>query len=97
LGSQVKSSAEKLYQLLHGFNSYYAGDLQKAIANFNRLENQEKKETGYSVIALLGLAQSYFMSKRYDVALEYYKKALVTNKTLPTKARLGMGYCFYEL
>lgn len=46
---------------------------------------------------MLGLAQSYFISKKYDTALEYYKKALITNKDLPTKARLGMGYCFYEL
>ena len=26
-----------------------------------------------------------------------YKKALKLNKALPTKARLGMAYCFYEL
>lgn len=48
-----------------------------------------------STIALLGLAQSYFMIRKYDRALEYYKKVLISNRNLPTKARLGMGYCFY--
>jgi hypothetical protein len=37
------------------------------------------------------------MLRKYDKALEYYKKALISNKNLPIKARLGMAYCFYEL
>jgi tetratricopeptide (TPR) repeat protein len=83
-----------MYQLLHGFNSYYAGDFAKAISNFNRLEQDKNQQ---STIALIGLAQSHFMLRKYDKALEYYKKALISNKNLPIKARLGMAYCFYEL
>lgn len=83
-----------MYQLLHGFNSYYAGDFSKAMANFNALDQVDRKEN-LSTIALLGLAQSNFMIKKYDRALEYYKKALISNRNLPTKARLGMAYCFY--
>jgi tetratricopeptide (TPR) repeat protein len=82
-----------MYQLLHGYNSYYAGDFLKAISNFNRLDQTDKKQS--STIALIGLAQSHFMLRKYDKALEYYKKALIYNKNLPTKARLGMAYCFY--
>lgn len=68
MGANVKSSADKMYQLLHGFNSYYAADFAKAINNFNRLDQFDKKE-GVSTIALLGLAQCHFMLKKYDKAL----------------------------
>lgn len=85
-----------MYQLLHGFNSYYAGDISKAIASFNRLEQFDKKDSNsFSTIALLGLAQSYFMFKNYEKALEYYKKALLSNRNMPTRGRLGMAYCFF--
>jgi RNA polymerase-associated protein CTR9 len=80
--------------LLHGFNSYYAADFPKAIANFNSLD---RKDSELSTIALLGLAQSYFMLRKYETALEHYKRALISNKNLPVKARLGMAYCFFEL
>lgn len=96
-GSKVKTSAQKLNQLLHGFNSYYLGDFNKSINNFNRLDNFDNKQSAMSTIALLGLAQSYFMIRKYDKALEFYKKVLISNRNLPTKARLGMAYCFYEL
>ena len=96
-GSKVKTSAQKLNQLLHGFNSYYLGDFNKSINNFNRLANFDNKQSAMSTIALLGLAQSYFMIRKYDKALEFYKKVLISNRNLPTKARLGMAYCFYEL
>lgn len=82
---------------MHGFNSYYLGDFNKSINNFNRLDNFDNKQSAMSTIALLGLAQSYFMIRKYDKALEFYKKVLISNRNLPTKARLGMAYCFYEL
>lgn len=46
---------------------------------------------------MLGLAQVLFAKRNYEGALSTYKKALKINKSLPTKARLGMAYCFYEL
>jgi RNA polymerase-associated protein CTR9 len=49
------------------------------------------------VIGVLGLAQLAFAKRNYEIALSHYKKALKMNKALPTKARLGMAYCFYEL
>jgi hypothetical protein len=31
-----------MYQILHGFNSYYTGDFGKAISNFERIEKENK-------------------------------------------------------
>jgi hypothetical protein len=46
---------------------------------------------------MLGLAQINYLKRNYIKALEYYKKVLSTYKSLPTKARIGMGYCFFYL
>jgi outer membrane protein assembly factor BamD (BamD/ComL family) len=66
LNSATKSPTEKLYQLLHGFNSYYAGDFSKAISNFN---NFDQKDSQYFTIAQIGLAQSHFMLRKFETAL----------------------------
>lgn len=49
------------------------------------------------MIGVLGLAQLAFAKRNYESALNHYKMAMKMNKGLPTKARLGMAYCFYEL
>jgi len=43
------------------------------------------------------LAQIYFIKKNYQKSLDLYKKCLEINKSLPVKARIGMGYCFFYL
>lgn len=47
------------------------------------------------MIAMVGLAQIYFLKKSYAKSLELYKSVLLTFKTLPVKARIGMAYCYF--
>lgn len=48
-------------------------------------------------IAMIGLAQVSFLKKNYGKALELYRSALSTFKSLPVKARIGMAYCYFYL
>ena len=97
LSIDVKKSAEKTVILLRGFMSYYKGDFNNAYNILVKSSQEAQGETSMSTISLLGLAEINFCKRSYAKALEYYKKALISNKNLPSKARLGMGYCFYEL
>lgn len=99
LSINVKMSAENTVILLRGFMTYFNGDFSNAFNIFIKSfqEGSSEQEAALSTISLLGLAQINFVKKSYAKSLEYYKKALISNKNLPSKARLGMGYCFYEL
>ena len=93
-------SAEKAVIELRGFMTLFNGDISNAYNIFIKSYQEAGRGNGDeapSVISLLGLAHVHFAKKQYEKALEYYKKALITHKKLPAKARLGMGYCFYEL
>lgn len=46
---------------------------------------------------MLMLAQINFIKKNYQKSLDFYKKCLEINKTLPTKGRIGMAYSFFYL
>lgn len=90
---------ERSIILFRGFLLYYSGELGKANNIFSKayddLGNENKNNL--PVPALLGLAEICFVKKSYAKSLEYYKKAMMAKKSLPVNARLGMGYCFYEL
>lgn len=84
--------------VLRGFIHFYEGSIVQSIGSFNRaMETNLGDEEPQSVIGMLGLAQVFFAKRNYEAALNQYKKALKTNKSLPAKARLGMAFCFYEL
>lgn len=90
---------ERSIILLRGFLLYYNGDLVKANNIFSKAYDDlaNDKQTNLPVPALLGLAYISFVKKAYAKSLDYYKKAMMAKKSLPVNARLGMGYCFYEL
>ena len=90
---------EKHIILLRGFLLYYNAEFGKANNIFIKAfdDTNNEGEPNLQVPALLGLAQINFIKKSYVKALEFYKKAMMAKKSLPVHARLGMGYCFYEL
>lgn len=98
MAESVKNVMGKTSLTLRGFIHYHEGSFQESLASFTRAaETHQGEDETQSVIGMLGLAQILFTKRNYEGALNFYKKALRVNKRLPSKARLGMAYCFYEL
>jgi RNA polymerase-associated protein CTR9 len=61
------------------------------------LTPESSSDSEHCVAAYLGLAQLNFARRNYAEAVKDYKRALRANPALPARARVGLGYCLYEL
>ena len=97
----VNMTADQNIMFFRGFIFYYNGEFVRALNVFKNSygeisqSNRNNDEQKLPIISLLTLAQINFVQRNYAEALNYYKKALLYNRTLPVKARIGMAYCFY--
>ncbi len=73
--------------------------MSKATNSFNATLKSPEVGSGVGnedkMIAMLGLAQIYFLKKSYAKSLELYRPVLSTFKNLPIKARIGMAFCYF--
>jgi RNA polymerase-associated protein CTR9 len=97
LTEKVKMMAGRAFLTMRGFILFYEGNFELSLSSFNKSVEKNTDDEEQSVVGVLGLAQLAFAKRNYEIALNHYKKAMRMNKSLPTKARLGMAYCFYEL
>lgn len=97
---KVRMTVDKSIILNRAFLHYYGGEVSKAL-NFVNKTYEETHKTGEGrhllTTTMLMMAQIHFVKKNYAKSLDLYKRCMEISKGLPTRARLGMGYCFYFL
>ena len=97
---KVRMTVDKSIILNRAFLHYSAGEITKALNLVTRIYEEILKTQEGShllVTAMLILAQIHFLKRNYGKALTLYKKCLGTAKSMPSKGRMGMGYCFFYL
>jgi len=72
-------------------------DLETINNFFNNAIQTDTKDPPSNVLAFLGKALVLLHMRKYNEALQFYKKALFINPNLPGYVRLGFGVCYYQL